>query len=119
MFANIVDLYSKFTTAIVYKIILLYRNCLTCVLEVGLSLLCSKFYLLFLPEHPKILTNYSYFMPTSSPIIPTYSCNFYCIGDNNVHNTHSDYYTGADFSSESTYMKYCYLHEHLHHPSSF
>ena len=22
----------------------------------------------------------------SSPIIPTYSCNFYCIGDNNVHN---------------------------------
>ena len=35
-------------------------------------------------------------------------CNFYCIGDNNVHNTHSDYYTGeqdiasADFSSEST-----------------
>ena len=33
---------------------------------------------------------------------------FYCIGDNNVHNTHSDYYTGeqdiasAGFSSEST-----------------
>ena len=24
------------------------------------------------------------FLPTSSPIIPTYSCNFYCIGDNNV-----------------------------------
>ena len=40
------------------------------------------------------LTHYSYFIPTSSPIIPTYSCNFYCIGDNNVHNTHSDYYTG-------------------------
>ena len=43
-----------------------------------------------------------------SPIIPTYSCNFYCISDNNVHNTHSDYYTGeqdiasAGFSSEST-----------------
>ena len=41
-------------------------------------------------------------------IIPTYSCNFCCIGDNNVHNTHSDYYTGeediasADFASEST-----------------
>ena len=33
---------------------------------------------------------------------------FYCIGDNNVHNTHTDYYTGeqdiasADFSLEST-----------------
>ena len=37
---------------------------------------CSKFYLLFLPELPKILTHYSYFIPTSSPIIPTYSCNF-------------------------------------------
>ena len=37
---------------------------------------------------------YSYFMPTSSPIIPTYSCNFYCISDNNVLNIHSDYYTG-------------------------
>ena len=31
------------------------------------------------------------FIPTSSPIIPTYSCNVYCIGDINVHNTHSDY----------------------------
>ena len=67
-----------------------------------------KIYLLFLPKLPKILTHYSYFIPTSSPIIPTYSCNFYCIGDNNVHNTHSDYYTGeqditsVDFSSEST-----------------
>ena len=49
---------------------------------------------IFLPELPKILTHYSYFMPTSSPIIPTYSCNFYCISDNNVFNTHSDYYTG-------------------------
>ena len=76
--------------------------------KVGLSLICSKFYLLFLPELPKILTHYSYFIPTSSPIIPTYSCNFYCIDDNSVHNTHSDYYTveqdtaSADFSSEST-----------------
>ena len=42
----------------------------------------------------KFLTYYSYFIPTSSPIIPTYSCNFYCIGDNNVNNTHSDCYTG-------------------------
>ena len=50
----------------------------------GLSLICSKFYLLFLPEFPKILTHYSYFMPTSSPIIPTYSCNFYCTSDNNT-----------------------------------
>ena len=42
----------------------------------GLSLLCSKVYLLFFPEFPKILTHYSYFIPISSPIIPTYSCNF-------------------------------------------
>ena len=27
-------------------------------------LICSKFYLLFLPEIPKILTHYSYFIPT-------------------------------------------------------
>ena len=33
------------------------------------------------------------FYATSSPIVPTYSCNFYCISDINVHNTHSDYYT--------------------------
>ena len=55
-----------------------------------------------------------------SPINPLiwysylYSCNFYCISDNNVYtthndyNTHNDYYTGeqdiasVDFSSEST-----------------
>ena len=75
----------------------------------GLSLICSKFYLLFLPELPKNLTRYSYFNPTSSPIIPTYSCNFYCINDlmSTIH-MHSDCYTGeqdiasADFSSEST-----------------
>ena len=73
----------------------------------GLSLICSNFYLLFLPELPKFLTHYSYFIPTS-PIIPACSCNFYCIGDNNVHNKHNDYYTGeqdivsAEFSSEST-----------------
>ena len=30
------------------------------------------------------------FYATSSPIIPTYSCNFYCISDINVHNTHSE-----------------------------
>ena len=36
----------------------------------------------FLPIIPSQI-----FIPTS-PIIPTYSCNFYCIGDNNVHNTH-------------------------------
>ena len=45
-------------------------------LKLGLSLICSKFYLLFLPELPKFLTHYSYFILTSSPIIPTYSCNF-------------------------------------------
>ena len=48
--------------------------------------------LLIIPS--QILTHYSYFIPTS-PIIPTCSCsNLFCIGDNNVHNTHSDYYTG-------------------------
>ena len=71
---------------------------------VGLSLICSKFYLLFLPELPKFLTHYSYFIPTSSPIIHF----IVYVGDNNVHNTHSGYYTGeqdiasADFSSEFT-----------------
>ena len=49
-----------------------------------LSLLCSKIDLLFFPKFPKILTHYSYFIPISSPIIPTCSCNFYCINDNNV-----------------------------------
>ena len=71
----------------------------------GLSLICSKFYLLFLPELPKFLTHYSYFIPKSSPIIPTCSCNF-IVSVNNVQNSyiHSDYYTGeqdvsgADFS---------------------
>ena len=58
----------------------------------GLSLICSKFYLLFLPELPKNLTHYSYFMPTSSPMIPTYSCNFIVLVI--IMSTHSDYYTG-------------------------
>ena len=74
---------------------------------VGLSLICSKFYLLFLP---KLLKKFEPLFLFYSHIITYvyYSCNFYCIGDNNVHNTHSDYYTGeqdiasADFSSEST-----------------
>ena len=39
----------------------------------GLSLLCSKFYLLFFPEVPKIFTYYSYFIPIAPPIIPLYS----------------------------------------------
>ena len=45
-----------------------------------------------IPKLPKFLTH-SLFIPTSSPII-AYSCNFYCIGDNNVHSTHNDYYIG-------------------------
>ena len=39
----------------------------------GLSLLCSKNYLLFLPELPKIFTHYSYFVPIAPPIIPIVS----------------------------------------------
>ena len=78
---------------------------------IGLSLICSKFYLLFLPELSKILTHYSYFIPTSSPIIPT---NFYCIGDNNLYNTHNDHCQCRLFFR--IYMKYSsYLHGHLHH----
>ena len=30
---------------------------------IGLSLLCSKIYLLFLPELPKIFTHYSFLFP--------------------------------------------------------
>ena len=40
--------------------------------QVGLSLICSKIYLLFLPELPKIFTHYSYFIPIAPPIIPFY-----------------------------------------------
>ena len=38
-------------------------------LKLGLRLLCSKFYLLFLPALPKKFTHYSYFMLSSLPII--------------------------------------------------
>ena len=38
-----------------------------------LSLLCSKFYLLFLPEFPKIFTYYSFFILVSSLLFQTYS----------------------------------------------
>ena len=37
--------------------------------SVGLSQLCSKIYLLFLLELPKIFTHYSYFIPAAPPII--------------------------------------------------
>ena len=42
----------------------------------GLSLLCSKNYLLFLPKLPKSFTYYSYFVPISLPIILFL---FYCV----------------------------------------
>ena len=42
-------------------------------LAVGLSLICSKMYVLFLPEFNKIFTYYSFFIPIASPIIPLYS----------------------------------------------
>ena len=41
--------------------------------QIGLSLLFSKNYLLFLPELLKIYTYYSYFIPITPPIIPFYS----------------------------------------------
>ena len=64
--------------------------------------------ILFLPELPKILTH-SYFIPTSSPIIPTHSCNFYCILVITMYTIHTvtieQDIASADFSSESSYMK--------------
>ena len=59
----------------------------------------QKFYILFILFH-----------------IITYYCNFYCMGDNNVHNTHSDYYmVNRTLTSDSSYMKYCYLRGHFYH----
>ena len=75
-------------------------------------------YVLFLP---KFLTHYSCFIPTSPTVLYTYSCNLYCIGNNNVHKTHSDYYTGEqDIASAyrlffRIYVHDCYLQERLHH----
>ena len=42
-------------------------------LFIGLSLLCSKIYLLFLPELLKIYTHFYYFILIVPPIIPFYS----------------------------------------------
>ena len=59
----------------------------------------------------------------SSPIIPTYSCSFYCIDDNNVHNIVTIIYTACTVNRilpvQNLYMKYCYLYEHLHHHHHF
>ena len=41
--------------------------------RVGLSLICSKIYLLFLPEFPKIFTYYSYFIPKHHQLFLFYS----------------------------------------------
>ena len=74
--------------------------------ELRLSIMLKNLPIIF-PKIPKILNHYSYFIPISSPIIPTYSCNFYCINDNNVHNTHGNCYiaetdvVSANFYSES------------------
>ena len=65
----------------------------------------KNFYLLFLPELP------TYFIPTSSHIILTYSCNVYCISDNNVHNTHSDYYSYCNWFPVQIFLQN--LHEIL------
>ena len=40
---------------------------------------------IILSQTSQIFDPLFYFIPISSPIIPNYSCNFYCINDNNVH----------------------------------
>ena len=71
---------------------------------VGLNLIRMLKILPIIPSRTS--QNFDPLFPSSSPIVPTYSCNFYCISDNNVHNIHSDYYTGeqniasTDFSYE-------------------
>ena len=60
-------------TSISLVIISSYRS------SIGLHLTCSKIYLLFLPELPKIFTHYSYFTPIAPPIIPFL---FYCVNGN-------------------------------------
>ena len=51
-------------------------------------------------ELPKILTHYSYFIPTSSPIIPTYSCKF-IVSVIIMSTIHTMIIASVDFSSES------------------
>ena len=46
-----------------------------------------------------------------SHIITYYSCNVYFISDNNVHNTHSDYYTGEQDIASADFLQN--LHEIL------
>ena len=41
--------------------------------QISLSLLCSKYYLLFFPEFPKIFTYYSFFILVSSLLFQTNS----------------------------------------------
>ena len=55
------------------SIVLLLQTTLHVLSFVGLRLLCSKFYLLFLPEFPKIFTYYSFFILVSSLLFQTYS----------------------------------------------
>ena len=87
----------------------------------------TKFYYQGWAYHTQKFNYYSF--PNFSPlflfyshIITTYSCDFYCISDNNatIHTvtiilSGEQDVIGADFSSESIYMKYCCLHVHLHH----
>ena len=47
--------------------------------KIGLSLICSEIYLLFLPELPKTFTHYSFFIPIVPPVIPFLFC---CVSDN-------------------------------------
>ena len=53
------------------------RVCVWCLCAVGLRLICSKIYLLFLPNLPKIFTH-SFFIPMVPLIIPFL---FFCVSD--------------------------------------
>ena len=64
------------------------------------------------PKLPQIFDPlFLFYSHIITPIIPTYSCNFYCISDNNVHNTHSDYYTGEQDIDSADFLQN--LHEIL------
>lgn len=79
------------------------------------------YYAQILPSRtPQILIHYSYLFLYHHPLSLII---FLCIGDNNVISTPNDYYTSdseldvasADFSSQSSHMKYSCLHGHLHY----
>ena len=58
-------------------------------LWIGLSLICSKIYLLFLPELLKIFTHYSFYIPITPPIIPIVSMIISQCRSDYIYNLHS------------------------------